>query len=714
MEFMHPGLLAGGLFAAIPVVLHLVMRQRPKPLEFPALRFVQARRSSNRRTLNLRHLLLLALRVAAVGLLAFALARPSAHLFGWFGSVESPISAVLVFDVSPRMGYVAERKTRLAAAQEFARQLLDALPPKSEIGIVDNAAPSRVFEADPTIARERLANLKIAGRGRPLSEACEGAAELLRSAAHDRKELYVFTDLSVGAWSGHRAGDWVRRAVDAGVAKVQLVDVGAEKPENFSLGNVGLSDQMPVRNRPLIVTCSLSALGTGEKRLVRITTFDRATGAATERGVEELDLAAGETKDLDFTLGGLDVGVHQGEVRIDEPDHLPDDNVRYFTVLVRPAQRILVAAPAPPAARSTYYTQAVAGRELVVNGIAPYDVKTISYEELATAELDGFAAVLLLDPPPLADPVWQQIEGYARSGGGAAVVLGPQAKPEAFNGDAAQSVLAGKLDIQARYPDGDLYLWPDADQHLMTADFKPVKNTTPWPDFPVYRYWKLAPAEGTVLVASYNNEAAALVERPIGLGRAVTMTTPISEPADVRESDRWNFLPIGPEPWPFVVLMNGLTSYLAGREEAVNYLAQETARVRLESGKRFETYLVTRRGFDGPPLRVAADLRRNLLTVPITDEPGNYRVQAGGSEGGVERGFSVNLSADADTLRRLDPERLAALLGDAPHGVSRRFAEVKRESNPDRRGRELFPLLICLTAVVLGCEQVLANRFYRE
>lgn len=715
MEFMHPGLLAGGLLAGIPVVLHLVMRQRPKPLEFPALRFIKARQSSNKRTLKLRHLILLALRVGAIALLAFAIARPSAKLFGWFGTVEGPISAVLVFDVSPRMSYVQQRQTRLAAAQEFAAQLLDALPPKSEIGVVESASATRVFEADPTIARQRIANLKPAGRGRPLSEACESAAELLKDAQHPRREMYVFTDLSVGAWSGHRAGDWVRRAVDVGVGKIQVIDVGADKPENFALGNVALSDQTTVRNRPLTVTCALSSLGATGKRLVRISTIDRASGRAIERGVQEIDLKADETRDVVFTLGGLDVGVHQGEVRIDEPDNLPEDNVRYFTVSVRSAQKILIAAPDPPAARGAYFTQAVAGRELVVNGIAPYDVTTASYADLASGEWDDFAALVLLDPPVLADPVWQQIEAFARRGGGVAVILGPSAKPDSLNGDVAQSVLAGKVGIQARYPDGDLYLWPDADQHPLLADFKPVKNTTPWQDFPVYRYWKLTPAESTVLVASYNNQAPALVERTIGLGRAVTMTTPVSEPADVRESDRWNYLPNGPEPWPFVVLMNGLLTHLVGREAAVNYLAQETAEVRLEPGKRFETYLITRIGAGAPPLRVAADLRRNLLTVPITDEPGNYRVQAGGTDDGVDRGFSVNLPADVDSLRRLDEPRLKALFGDAPHNVARKFDQVERAVVPeDGGGSELFPLAICIVALVLGCEQVLANRFYRS
>ena len=81
MEFLHPGLLAGGALAALPIVLHLIMRQRPQRLEFPALRFLQARQASNRRTLKLRHLILLLLRMAVIAVLAAALARPSAKLF---------------------------------------------------------------------------------------------------------------------------------------------------------------------------------------------------------------------------------------------------------------------------------------------------------------------------------------------------------------------------------------------------------------------------------------------------------------------------------------------------------------------------------------------------------------------------------------------------------------------------------------------------------
>jgi hypothetical protein len=714
MEFMHPGLLAGGLLAALPVVLHLVMRQRPQRLEFPALRFIKARQASNRRTLKLRHLLLLLLRMAAIAALAAALARPSARLFGMLGDAEGPVTAVLVFDTSPRMSYVAERRSRLVAAQEFALQLLDGLPEKSEVGVLETTTGAPVFEADRAIARERIANLKVGGRGLPLAAVCESAVQLLGEAKHGRRELYVFTDLSVGGWSGHRSNEWLRRATDAGVAKVRLIDVGAERPENFALGNLALSDQTLIRNRPLIVSGSVSSVGSAAKRLVRLLTVDRQTQKLVERGRQEVDVAADSSAEVQFTLGSLELGLHQGEMRIDDADNLPEDNVRYFTVEVRPPAKLLVAAPDPPERRAEYFVEAVAGRELRVNGSAPYEVRTVSYEALGREEFDHEAAVVLLDPPELNDAVWQQLETYARGGGGVLVFLGPGAKPQAMNREVPQLMLAGKIGIQARYPNGDLCLFPDADQHPSLVDFRPVKNAVPWEDFPIYRYWKLEPAVGTTLVAAFNNQAPAIVERGIGRGHALTVVTPVSETVDVAEDDRWNLLPTGPRPWPFVVLMNGLTSYLVGRDEALNYFAQETAVVRLDPAKRFETYLVTRRDGDESPLRLPADLKANTLTVPITDRPGNYVAQAGGTDDGVVRGFSVNLPADSDAIRRLDDAQQKALFGDAPYDVTRRFDALKREANPDRSGKELFPLLICFVAVVLGLEHVLANRFYRK
>ena len=51
MTFLNPLLLAGAALVALPIVLHLIMRRKPRHLEFPALRFLEAKRETNQRRL---------------------------------------------------------------------------------------------------------------------------------------------------------------------------------------------------------------------------------------------------------------------------------------------------------------------------------------------------------------------------------------------------------------------------------------------------------------------------------------------------------------------------------------------------------------------------------------------------------------------------------------------------------------------------------------
>ena len=54
MTFIHSYLLLGLSLAALPVVLHLLMRQKPKQLKFPAFRFLRQKAFTNRRKLRLQ------------------------------------------------------------------------------------------------------------------------------------------------------------------------------------------------------------------------------------------------------------------------------------------------------------------------------------------------------------------------------------------------------------------------------------------------------------------------------------------------------------------------------------------------------------------------------------------------------------------------------------------------------------------------------------
>ncbi len=150
MTFVHLTLLAGAGLIAVPIVLHMIMRQQPRQLEFPALRFIQVRQDANRRRLRLRQWLLLALRCAVIGLLALALARPSIMASGGLlGNQESPVAAALVFDTSPQMLYRFRNESRVEAARDTGLWLLEQLPIDSEIAVLDSRTDMASFAVDP-------------------------------------------------------------------------------------------------------------------------------------------------------------------------------------------------------------------------------------------------------------------------------------------------------------------------------------------------------------------------------------------------------------------------------------------------------------------------------------------------------------------------------------------------------------------------------------
>ena len=104
--FVNAGLLAGLSLASVPLIIHLLNRQRHKPMPWAAMRFVQAAWKKTRRRVQLENLILLLLRMAAMALLALAVARPFTGAKSPFaGLTESRRDLVLLVDGSASMGW---------------------------------------------------------------------------------------------------------------------------------------------------------------------------------------------------------------------------------------------------------------------------------------------------------------------------------------------------------------------------------------------------------------------------------------------------------------------------------------------------------------------------------------------------------------------------------------------------------------------------------
>src|SRR5436190_10562996 len=76
LSFLSPLFLAGAAAAAVPIVLHLLKREPEARLKFAAVKLLKRAPVEHTARHRLRELVLLALRVAALVLLAVAFARP--------------------------------------------------------------------------------------------------------------------------------------------------------------------------------------------------------------------------------------------------------------------------------------------------------------------------------------------------------------------------------------------------------------------------------------------------------------------------------------------------------------------------------------------------------------------------------------------------------------------------------------------------------------
>ena len=88
-------------------------------------------------------------------------------------------------------------------------------------------------------------------------------------------------------------------------------------------------------------------------------------------------------------------------------DSLAADDVRYFSIEVRPPWPVLVVAQLPTAETSMYLTGALAPSKCGSGHQAHFECTVIGYGEFRRLEtLDKFAAVFLLDPPGLEAGDW--------------------------------------------------------------------------------------------------------------------------------------------------------------------------------------------------------------------------------------------------------------------------------------------------------------------
>ena len=105
MSFLAPLFFAALAAIGVPVLLHMIQRQRTEVVEFPSLMFVKKIPFHSLRRQRIRHWLLLLLRCAALALLVAAFARPFFESAALVAATGGSSEVVILVDRSYSMGF---------------------------------------------------------------------------------------------------------------------------------------------------------------------------------------------------------------------------------------------------------------------------------------------------------------------------------------------------------------------------------------------------------------------------------------------------------------------------------------------------------------------------------------------------------------------------------------------------------------------------------
>ncbi len=473
---MHTILIAGAALVGLPILLHLIMKQEPKRLTFPAFRFLKQKLKTNQRKLRLRHFILLALRMLAIALFCLTLYQPTFKSDQLNIRGEQPIATVIIIDTTPSMGYVANDRTRLDEVRRRVLELIEELPDKSPIAIIDTADTigNWLPVGDRAAARRRVEELKETKGGQPVTSAIVVAYGLLAKVDQETeaneplsKLVAVFTDRTVASWDPARLEDLkkLRETVpDPKSVNHVVIDFGADAPANVGILSAEMKPQVIAANQTANVTVTVGAVGSDRPLDVTVQAKLTRPDGTPRTDSKAVSVPSGQQRALAFEFRDLKPGLHQIEFALASGDKLLTDNKRFLTFKIGETRRILTITSDPEAA--TFWQAAhIAAEQFSCLVVTPDQVQlgeggavVVKYapgegKPEVTDDLRAFEAVCLLNVKNPNEPranstdgtLWDRLRPYLRTGGKLVVMPGPDTLIDAGGYNAATDLMPAEL-----------------------------------------------------------------------------------------------------------------------------------------------------------------------------------------------------------------------------------------------------------------------------
>jgi hypothetical protein len=691
-------LIAAGIGAVVPLVLHMMQTRKRVQIPFPTLRFLQLAQKQSSRRIKIENFLLWLIRTLIMLFLGMAFAMPILRKegFAWLG--DSPRDVAIVIDASYSMDYNTGRDTVWNKSLDAARSIIEGLGENDRFCLYLAREQPEALVSEPVGDKEmglgRLETIETGSGSSQLAPAVAAAVKALRKDQRGRElELHVITDNQALPWDsfggvgkgGGGGSAWDPDLLDDRTGLFVTL-LGVSAPENTGPAAVELLPPIVRPGSPAQVNATLTRTGQGAQSAA--TLF--INGEQRARRAIGGDSSGGSAPT--FVLPPLPVGVH--EARIETPsDNLPIDDAFHFLVRVEEQRPTLCVGTSEDTFFVRTALRTAAGRDA-----APPLV--VSPDQVGGEPLDQFACIILCNALPVPGQAIGALEEFVRGGGLLVIFPGMRASVDSYT---SWNCLPGKPVAVSEVPLSmrrRILSW-DKPRHAMLRSLRKGGDVPP---LTVRRslVWEKLPAETETLVSAGSGQPF-LLDRPFGDGRVLLFAVP---------ADRsWSDFPLSPFYLPLLVQGIDYSAGLGSKEPY--YWAGETLPLTglVPEGSRGVSLI-------GPnkrevPIRSAMQDGRTRLFAEDLVEPGIYTLSGPGLPADA-KGFAVNLRRHESDLTPLAPGALDERLGVKRLQVATDLASLERLVEEHRLGRAYGEHLLWAALILAIIEFSLANILLRK
>jgi Mg-chelatase subunit ChlD len=672
MGMLAPAFLAGLLAIAIPVVIHLIHRERRETLAFPSLMFLRKIPYRSVRRQKLRHLLLLAVRCLAIAIIVAAFARPFLHRqLPVIAAGSDAREVVILIDRSYSMAHGGRWQRTMSAARTIAQDARSV----DRVSVVTFAATAaQVLEptSDASRVGRALETIQPGSETTRFGPGLRMAAQIVAASELPRREIVLISDFHRAGWS---PSDEV--SIPARTA-VRTVDVSRGENSDVAVANVAIARTRGGDRVRATITARATNLG-AEAR-----TVDASLELAGRRvETRKVTIASRGNAQIVFATSAVSAAPTRGVVRL-TADSQPSNDAFYFTLAEESGASALIVEPDRARSNQSLY----ATRALAVADNPPVRVDVENAAAVTAADVRGRTLIVLNEVEPPSGSVGAQMRSQVAAG--AMVLIVPGERGLASPSSEWSSLMPARVGAVTERTDGR---WASVD--FSNALFEPFRTlgNVGFSSISATRYRTLTPASDSVhVLARLDDGAPLLVERPVGAGRVLVWALSLDA--------NWTDLPFHPL---FVPLLHQLARRsLSGNPARSWFVSPQALDLSGEGAVTVESPSGARVRIDAGAVHPSVELR----------ERGFYEVRGSATAIGAGRPVAVNVDLSESDLSHFDPaELVASVTAGQNRGAAASAASASTGTADELERRQAIWWYLLLGAMLLlAAETLFSNR----